>query len=54
MSATHDDTTDASTTIDDLYLPAVSVPTSFDRIEAFLQKHFSLHGVVLIPDTYGR
>lgn len=54
MSATQDNTTDASTTIDDLYLPAVSVPTSFDRLEAFLKDRFSLHGVVLIPDTYGQ
>lgn len=54
MSATHDDTTDATTTIDDLYLPAVSVPTAFDRLETFLKDRFSLHGVVLIPDTYGQ
>jgi hypothetical protein len=38
----------------DFYLPAASVSAALDSAEAFLTKHFSRHGVVLIPDSYNR
>ncbi|MFC6724702.1 hypothetical protein ACFQE1_10005 [Halobium palmae] len=36
----------------DVYLPAVTVPPRFERIERVVNDIFDLHGVVLIPDSH--
>lgn len=39
------------TTEPDIYLPAVSLPPNFGRLERFVSDLFSLHGVVRIPES---
>jgi hypothetical protein len=33
-----------------IYLPAVTLPPNFGRLERFVNDLFSLHDVVLVPD----
>ena len=39
---------------DDFYLPAVTLPPNFGRIESVVSDLFDFHGVVLIPDSYNK
>ncbi|MFB6224122.1 MAG: hypothetical protein ABEH86_10690 [Haloarcula sp.] len=39
---------------DDFYLPAMTLPPNFGRIEDIVTDLFDFHGVVLIPDSYNK
>jgi len=53
MSRLHtDDSNDSA--MDRFYLPAVAARPDFGRLEAVAADLFERHGVVVIPDTYGK
>lgn len=54
MSQTRDDLTDESHSTHEFYLPAMALSPGIERVGAFLADRLDRHGVVLIPDTYGR
>lgn len=47
-------TSGAESTNDQIYLPAVSLPPRFGRVERFLADRFGSHGLIPIPRSYNK
>jgi len=55
MSEPTDSATTRSQSDDpDFYIPATPAAPSFDRLDEIVTDLFDFHGVVLIPDSYGK
>lgn len=45
---------ETQTSDNEIYLPAMALHPNFGQIEEFVTELFDFHGVVLIPDSYGK